>query len=71
MNTIETKVVRTQTTKRIELTREDIFKLLQLNEPPNCAVYMMVPGGGDWSNTSLDVGKDNPVVLQWVEVTEE
>lgn len=29
-------------------------------------VEFVVPGGGDWSNTAVDVDDENPVVVSWV-----
>lgn len=74
MNIIETKTVRTLTTKRIELTEDNLCELIRKATgdviPDTAAIFVEVPGGGDWSNTSLDIS-DAPVIIAWTEVTEE
>lgn len=72
MNTIEVKVTRTETRKRIELTDSSIRALLKMeghNIPVKAAIFVEVPGGGDWSNTSLDISAA-PVIIAWSEVSE-
>lgn len=73
----------TSTHNRIELRREDIIGLLRTHWaktrlglpliPEKAKVYVSVPGGGDWSNTSLDLDADIPLVVTWDETrsTEE
>lgn len=74
MNTIEVKTTRVETRKRIELTDEDIRALVRATSgsiiPVAAEVFVEVPGGGDWSNTSLEI-RDAPVVIAWTEITEE
>lgn len=48
---------------RLEFTDADVRKALRL--PPNSTVFVRVPGGGDWSNTDLDVTTDTPIVAEW------
>jgi hypothetical protein len=70
---VEAKVVTTRVTKRLELTGEDIRGLLEaaadLQIPSTADIYIQIPGGGDWSNTSLDVDKKNPIVITWEEIS--
>lgn len=73
----------TSTHNRLELRREDIVGLLRTNcaktrlglplIPEKAKVYVAVPGGGDYSNTTLDVDADVPLVVIWDETrsTEE
>lgn len=35
--------------------------------PDNATVEVGVPGGGDWSNTSLDIDQRTPVTIGWTE----
>ena len=65
------KSVRTRITEnfRIEVTGEQLIKLI--NDfykgdkiPSNAFIYVAVPGGGDWSNTDLDIN-EHPVIITW------
>lgn len=62
------------TTIRHEITldRDALLKLLreQLHIPENADVYFQVPGGGDWSNTSVDVDDENPIHVKWTVTTD-
>lgn len=76
MNVIESKVVRTSTTRRIEVDRESLLKFLAPHfdcgdVPSNAAVYIQVPGGGDWANEQLDIGVMTPIIITWTEVTDD
>lgn len=59
----------------IELNAADVVELLRARaDIPAAAtmrVYFAVPGGGDWSNTDIDVDDRNPLRLDWELVTEE
>lgn len=35
--------------------------------PDTADIWMWVPGGGDWSNTRLDVDEDGAVHVTWTE----
>lgn len=35
--------------------------------PDNASVTISIPGGGDWSNTELDVSEASPVEISWTE----
>ena len=63
----ETKVV---TTTNKQLDTVDILQLLGLPEGArNIKVWVDVPGGGDWSNTSLDVDSGCPLHVSYEEVS--
>jgi hypothetical protein len=67
--------------KRIEVTREDILELvhnklggkigIDITKKPQSGekikVFVRIPGGGDYSNTNLDIEQDTPIVvnIQW------
>jgi hypothetical protein len=63
----------TRQTHVIELTDVDIGKLLLrahlIAVPQTAAVYVRVPGGGDWSNTKLAIGSDANVIVEWDELS--
>lgn len=75
MKTIETKTTRVETRKRIELTEDSLRKLIKSATgealPVGADIFVEVPGGGDWSNTSLYISKETPVIIAWTEVVEE
>lgn len=48
-----TKEIVTTTVEEREYSAEDIRNALCL--PPGAMLYVDVPGGGDWSNTSLSL----------------
>lgn len=67
-----TPTVRTRSTTITEqvynLTGADIVGLLiergdLLESQRGAEVTFTVPGGGDWSNSTIDVDADNPVVV--------
>lgn len=62
--------------KKVEITREDILELvhkkmggmigIDITKPmkdDKIEVFVKVPGGGDWSNTNLDIDENNPIVV--------
>ncbi len=54
----------------IQLTDQDILRLLREQGaaiPPEARITVMVPGGGDWSNTALDISKETPIEIEWSE----
>jgi len=59
------KKVMTTTTTRVEgyITAEDIKSKFGL--PGRSRVFFSVPGGGDWSNTDLDITQEDPVYVTW------
>jgi hypothetical protein len=73
MDIIETKVIRTETSKSIELGEPELRRLLEAQGvviPADATITVQVPGGGDYSNMSLDIDDRTPVVVAWTEVTE-
>lgn len=72
MSKISKAITTTVTSRhRINLERDDIVRalhaLLSVNLPPDATIEFNVPGGGDWSNTSIDISRDNPIVVSWSE----
>lgn len=55
---------------RLELSGEQLRAMLPDDIPVNAEIYIQIPGGGDWSNTSLDITIENPVVITWKTVEE-
>lgn len=58
-------VIITETTQKVtmSLNGKDIVKLLNLPaNATNIQVIVRVPGGGDWSNTDLDLMRENMIV---------
>lgn len=39
--------------------------------PANATVVVGVPGGGDWSNTSLDIDERTPICIAWKTIETE
>lgn len=71
MKTNRTVTKRVTTSHRVELNREDIIKAVGVEVPDYAEIYVSVPGGGNWSNTSLEIDDKTPVVVSWDEnVTE-
>lgn len=72
---IKVKTVTTvDRTLRIELTRDDILRLLRADGykiPNDADVEFRVPGGGDWSNMDVGIDEENPVSIRWKEKTVE
>jgi len=49
------------------ITAEDLRK--QFKIPDKAEITVMVPTGGDWSGTELEIGKDVPGIrVQWENV---
>ena len=64
--------VQTTTERKIhfELSRIDVIAIMRksgLDVPDDAQVAVDVPGGGDWSNTRLDVDQDSPLIVKWTE----
>lgn len=63
----------TRTTRRHEmsLSRESLIKALQVcgvEVPKDASVTFTVPGGGDWSNCTIDVDREHPINIEWTVV---
>lgn len=72
---ISNKTVRVTRIEKYEaeLNGVDIVELLRKaghNIPEGATVYFAVPGGGDWSNTSIDITTEHPLRIEW-KITEE
>ncbi len=54
-------------TYKLRLSREQILDALRekYDIPDNAGMFVHVPGGGDWSNTDLDIEQQTPLVVQW------
>ena len=53
---------------KVEITGEMIIAMLRetgMTIPDSATVSFTVPGGGDWSNMSIDVDAENPVYAEW------
>jgi hypothetical protein len=67
------KIVRTntQTTKTTTITYSAQALCQLLGLPANTEIFVKVPGGGDWSNTDLDIdNRDRPLIARFVETAE-
>jgi hypothetical protein len=53
---VVTKVTKTV---RYEFTHAELCKRLRL--PETALIFVTVPGGGDWSNTDLEIGRSTPL----------
>jgi len=55
------------------MTAEELLSLLrddgQAIPKAGVSVTVRVPGGGDWSNTSLDIDDDTPIEITFTEIT--
>lgn len=65
---------RTEKTTTIKLTKEDILELLKASAIIKTAstfinVRFDVPTGGDYSGMSVEIDKDNPVVVTYTETS--
>ena len=62
-----TTKITTRTTKtntRVEISFSRLRELLGL--PENVTIFVRVPGGGDWSNTDLEIDdRDRPLVAEF------
>ena len=54
------------------MTAEELLSLLrrdgQAIPKSGVGVSVRVPGGGDWSNTSLDIDDDTPIEITFTEI---
>ena len=73
-------VVDTKTTKvhKVLLSGDELIDLIgggqlmdnfgaRITIPETAEVSFRVPGGGDWSNTTIEVDVDCPICIQWEE----
>jgi hypothetical protein len=64
------KVVSTKTTKSFTINNTDMVRLLieaGYYVPTKASVTVLVPGGGDWCNETLDIDSDTPIIVKWSE----
>lgn len=56
-----------KTTKTLSLGKEALIFALRysLNIPDDAKIFVKVPGGGDWSNTNLNIDDDTPLIVEW------
>jgi hypothetical protein len=64
--------ISTVTRKTFTLTKLDLLSLINKNMemprvPADATLTVAVPGGGDWSNSILDVNDVGGVVVSWTE----
>lgn len=75
MLTTKTKTtVTVRTEVRMEINRPFLIEMLEAQGhkiPAGADIYVQVPGGGDWSNTSLEVDHENPIIVTWTEIDEK
>ena len=69
-----TESITVETTRRVEISISGEMVIDMLRErdytiPVNAGVFVIVPGGGDWSNMRLDIGVDAPLTVRYEEVT--
>jgi hypothetical protein len=61
------KTTTVQTKHHAELDRHKLLALLRAaghDVPDNAGIFVQVPGGGDWSNTTLDID-DAPIQIYY------
>ena len=64
------KSLKETTTKEVilEINAKDIINLLilsgQITGSDKVDVYFRVPGGGDWSNTSIEISNEYPITVR-------
>lgn len=66
-DTAKSTVVETK--HHLELDRPKLLTLLRqagVTVPDNAGIFVQVPGGGDYSNCTLDID-DAPLQLHWTE----
>jgi hypothetical protein len=74
LKTKTVSIVTTRTDYQVDIDRERLIELLKregVEIPKGADIYVQVPGGGDWSNMSLEIDKETPVVVKWTVVSED
>ncbi len=69
---VNVETVKTTRT-HMEFERDDVLKALRSiwpAIPDDAEIFAEVPGGGDWSNTNLDIGCDTNIHVRWTTVEE-
>lgn len=53
----------------VEIDDEQLIAMLNitygLGIPQGASVWVHIPGGGDWSNTTLSISKADPISVKW------
>lgn len=66
---------RVKRTSTITLGRKELLYMLRQcvngDIPEDVTIAFTTPGGGDWSNTSIDIDAENPVTASWIEEYQE
>lgn len=71
---VQRTVVTTERRHEIVIDNVEIRELLRrtgYNIPAKARIYFTVPGGGDWSNTDVDICRDYPVTVEWTETYQQ
>ncbi len=66
-----TAEVSTQTKHHVKLTGEGLRQLFAdagFKVPKHACIAVRVPGGGDWSNTNLEIDQDHVLEIWWIDV---
>jgi hypothetical protein len=57
----------------VELGKDDVARALRslgIKVPKDASIHVNVPGGGDWSNTELEIGQDSQLYIEYTEHSE-
>lgn len=71
---VQRTVVTTERRHEIVIDQTEIRELLRragYQVPAKARIYFTVPGGGDWSNTDVDITPDSPVTVEWTDVYQQ
>lgn len=71
---VQRTVVTTERRHEIIIDQIEIRELLRragYNIPAKARIYFTVPGGGDWSNTDVDITHDYPVTVEWTDTYQQ
>ena len=62
--------VRTVTTKQfsLKLTGHMLRKVFDF--PADAEIVFVVPGGGNWAHSALEINSENPICVNWTETEE-
>jgi len=67
------KTSTTKTNHTLEINRGKLLAILRkagYEVPTTADAHMRIPGGGDWSNTDLDLDADSPLFITWETTTD-
>lgn len=71
---VQRTVVTTERRHEIIMDNTEIRELLRragYQIPAKARIYFTVPGGGDWSNTDVDITRDYPVTVEWTDTYQQ